>query len=106
MNTLSEKPTTTTTTTTAMVSSSKSRRSQGQKPKHPKRKRSSQSRNQENSDNSDSDDNLEVGSKDKDSFMQCYYCCKHGYKVTECKLRERAKKLRNYQQQDSQKKAP
>jgi L-serine deaminase len=36
--------------------------------------------------------------------MQCYYCCKHGHKATDCKLRERAKKLRSHQQKDSQKK--
>jgi hypothetical protein len=107
MNTLSEKPTTTTTTTTALVSNSKSRRNQGQgrKPKHSRRKRSSQSRNQESSDNSDSDDNPKAGSKskskDKDSSMQCYYCCKPGHRITECKLQERARKLRNYYPKDS-----
>jgi hypothetical protein len=37
--------------------------------------------------------------------MQCYYCCKRGHKATECKLRERAKKLRSHQQKDTQRKA-
>jgi hypothetical protein len=37
--------------------------------------------------------------------MQCYYCCKRGHKVPECKLRERAKKLRSEQEKDSQRKA-
>jgi hypothetical protein len=32
--------------------------------------------------------------------MQCYYCCKHGHRVTKCKLQERARKLCNYKQKD------
>ena len=32
--------------------------------------------------------------------MQCYYCCKRGHRVTECKLRERARKLQNYRQKE------
>jgi hypothetical protein len=36
--------------------------------------------------------------------MQCYYCCKRGHMITECKLRERARKLCNYYLKD--KKAP
>jgi hypothetical protein len=46
----------------------------------------------------DTDDNQKTGSKskdnDKDSSMQCYYCCKRGHRATKCRLRERAKKIR------------
>jgi hypothetical protein len=100
MNTLSENPA----TAAAMVSNSQSRKDRGQnqgngqsqgqsrkKQKHSKKR----SRNQENSDDSDTD-NQKPGSKskDKDSSMQCYYCCKHGHRATDCRLRERAKKIR------------
>ena len=81
----------------AMVSNSGSWRNQGQgkgqsrkKQKHSKKR----TRNQEVSDDSDSDSNQRSRSKSKDSSMQCYYCCKRGHKATECRLRERAKKIR------------
>jgi hypothetical protein len=66
------------------------------------KKRTSSSRNQENSDDSDSDDTCKASSKSKDSDIQCFYCCKRGHKLPDCKLRERAKKIR-VQKGDSKK---
>jgi len=85
-----------TTTSTAMVSnsSSSSRRdqNQGQRQRHLK-KQTSGSRNQESND-SNSDDTHKASSKSKDSDIQCYYCCKHSHKVTDCRLQAQAKKIR------------
>lgn len=103
MNTLSENPNITT-TSSAMVSNSNFRRNQGQNRKHSK-KRSYGSRNQENSDDSDSDNPRKPSSKskDKDNSVQCYYCCKRGHKVPDCKLRNRANKIRNRQKGNTKK---
>ncbi len=88
MSTLSEKPNIT--TTAAIVSNSRKQRK-----KHSK-KRPYGSRN-DNTDDSDSDNVHKPGSKskDKESSVRCYYCCKYGHKLTDCKLREQARKIRN-----------
>src|SRR5450432_878347 len=94
MSTLSENPPNIT-TTTAMVSNSRNQRNKGQKQKRSK-KRSFGSRNKDNSDDSDSDNARKPSAKsnDKDKDIQCYYCCKYGHKAPDCKLRERAQKIR------------
>ena len=94
MNTLSEKPNIT--TTTVMVSSTKNQ-NRIQRKKHLK-KRFYGSRNNI-TDDSDSDNVRKPNSEstEKDNNVQCYYCCKHGHKATNCKLREQAKRIRNKQ---------
>ena len=57
-----------------------------------KQKQKKHSRKRKNhSDDKDASDSLD--SKDKEKPMQCYYCCKRGHKLSECRLREKAKKI-------------
>jgi hypothetical protein len=81
----------------AMVAGLKPYKNQSkkQKKKNP-RKRKNQS------DDSDSESD---SSKTKDKPMQCYYCCKRGHKLLECRLRERAKKIRQGGNRNPEKKA-
>jgi hypothetical protein len=75
----------------------------GLKPYKDRHRKRRQKKNPRKHKNHSDDEDASDGQDSKAKSIQCYYCYKHGYRLSECRLREKAKKIQNSNSKDLEK---